>query len=270
MRATGCCTGRWWRPTAGASVRASAALRLLDLLFAGDFDPTLRAGLPAALRARRWTGDPARCCARAAQADRGSGPDGAGRVLQRRAVRRDGVRGGAAPLGPHDSAGRTARRRRRRAPRGVPGHDARALRPHDRAVRVARRAALQPLADRAGRAGARPTARFPPCRRSCSRARTICALRSSPRAGSRRGSRAPTLVIGAGRGPLRAERVSAAAAAVRAARRLLRRAGPVRPCPPRRRTFPPRARPPALADAGRAASRISAGVRGRTVTGGRR
>ena len=48
------------------------SVRLLDLLFAGDFDPTLRAYLPGAVRAA-LTGDSAPLLRLALQADRGSG-----------------------------------------------------------------------------------------------------------------------------------------------------------------------------------------------------
>ena len=49
------------------------SVRLLDLLFAGDFDPTLRAHVPAAVRSA-LTGDPAPLLRLALRADRGSGP----------------------------------------------------------------------------------------------------------------------------------------------------------------------------------------------------
>jgi pimeloyl-ACP methyl ester carboxylesterase len=48
-------------------------LRLLELLFAGDFDPTLRAELPAALRAAR-EGDTAPLLRLALRSERGAGP----------------------------------------------------------------------------------------------------------------------------------------------------------------------------------------------------
>ena len=48
-------------------------LRLLELLFAGDFDPTLRAELPAALKAAR-EGDTAPLLRLALRSERGAGP----------------------------------------------------------------------------------------------------------------------------------------------------------------------------------------------------
>jgi hypothetical protein len=72
MRATGFVYG----PLVSAKGRRHRArigsVRLLDLLFAGDFDPTLRAYLPGAARAA-LTGDPAPLLRLALHADRGSG-----------------------------------------------------------------------------------------------------------------------------------------------------------------------------------------------------
>ena len=69
--------GLLYGPLVGADGRRQRArigrLRLFYLLLAGDFDPTLRAGLPAALRAAR-SGDTAPLLRLALRSERGSGP----------------------------------------------------------------------------------------------------------------------------------------------------------------------------------------------------
>ena len=124
-------------------------LRLLELLFAGDFDPTLRAELPGCpaggARGRHGAVAAARPAKRA-----GSGPD-ARPLSERRAVHGDRMRGGSAPVGSHDAGECPGSRGRGERP-GAAGRDPRTLRPHHGAVRIRPLPALQPLAHRAHRA----------------------------------------------------------------------------------------------------------------------
>ena len=100
----------------------------------------------------------------------GSGPD-ARPLSERRAVHGDGMRGGAAAVGPHDAGERTAGRGRGERPRAA-GHDPRALRPHHGAVRICPLPALQPLAHRARRSTvARRALPRRPHARACRRGR---------------------------------------------------------------------------------------------------
>ena len=212
MRARASSTGRSCRRRDGATVPGIGSVRLLDLLFAGDFDPTLRARPPGrgALGADAAT-PPRSCASRCAPS--AAARTVAGRVLQRRRCTPPPVcEEGPLPWDAHDA----------RAPRAAAGRGARcaalpaaALDPFDRTtalfaspiVQLCSRWPTAPAPEPALR-----TARFPPCRRSCCRGEDD--LRTPLESARRIAARIPgaSARLGARDGPLRARAGSRARA----------------------------------------------------------